>query len=166
MVAGRRALYVPAALPGWLQYELSAGRFHRRGVARKRRERNDPNQECPPWFTTERKASSMTIMIGIDPHKPGSRIVRKHRTRSSCPPGRARHPCSTSRQLRRCRRTGGQATLSDRLLGRARHRAQNELFVVPRSVSPGIHHTHREVTPQLGSSAGTNPAGDRGRSVR
>ena len=29
----------------------------------------DPNQECPPRFTTERKASAMTIMIGIDPHK-------------------------------------------------------------------------------------------------
>jgi transposase len=29
----------------------------------------DPNQECPPRFITERKASLMATMIGIDPHK-------------------------------------------------------------------------------------------------
>jgi transposase len=29
----------------------------------------NPNQECPPGFITERKASAMTITIGIDPHK-------------------------------------------------------------------------------------------------
>jgi hypothetical protein len=46
-VVGRWALYVPAARVGWLSIELLAGRLPDWGVARKRRERIDPNQECP-----------------------------------------------------------------------------------------------------------------------
>jgi hypothetical protein len=39
------------------------------GVARKRREHIDPNQECPPRFTIVWEEGIVMTMIGIDPHK-------------------------------------------------------------------------------------------------
>ena len=52
------------------------------------------------------------------------------RTRSSHPRGHARRRCSTSQQLRRCRRTAGQATLSVAPSDPARPRAQSGSLVV------------------------------------
>jgi len=40
---------------GWLSNELLAGRFLDWGVARKRREHINSNQECPPRFTINRE---------------------------------------------------------------------------------------------------------------
>jgi hypothetical protein len=69
-VAGRWALYVPAALLGWLSIELLADRFPCRGVARKRREHNQPESGVPTLVSSpSERHLTMTITIGIDPHK-------------------------------------------------------------------------------------------------
>ena len=55
---------------GWLCIELLADRFLHRGVARKRQEHDQPKSGVPTSVSiTERKALTMTITIGIDPHK-------------------------------------------------------------------------------------------------
>lgn len=53
---------------GFLTNCLPAGVFCR-GVARKRRERINSNQKCPPRFTSNEEGRHTMTMIGIDPHK-------------------------------------------------------------------------------------------------
>jgi len=61
---------VPAALRGWLSIELLADRFLHRGVARKRREHDQPESGAPTSVSiTEKGIQLVTITIGIDPHK-------------------------------------------------------------------------------------------------
>jgi len=61
---------VPAALRGWLSIELLADRFLHRGVARKRREHDQPESGVPTSVSiTEKGIQLVTITIGIDPHK-------------------------------------------------------------------------------------------------
>ena len=67
---GRLALYVPAAFGLALYRTVNRPVSIARGVARKRREQIDSNQECPPRFPAPRERHfAMTITIGIDPHK-------------------------------------------------------------------------------------------------
>ena len=66
--SGRWALYVPAALWGWLSIELLAGRFLDWGVARKRREHIKLKSGVPTSVHHDQEGIVMT-MIGIDPHK-------------------------------------------------------------------------------------------------
>lgn len=61
---------MPAALRGWLSIELLADRFLHRGVARKRREHDQPESGVPTSVSiTEKGIQLVTITIGIDPHK-------------------------------------------------------------------------------------------------
>ena len=81
-----------------------------------------------------RRRPSRRAFVGV-PQRHGRPGCAAHapapvRTRSSHPRGHARRRCSTSQQLRRCRRTAGQATLSVAPSDPARPRAQSGSLVV------------------------------------
>ena len=65
---GGLSMCLPPCWVGFLSNCLPAGSFTVVWLERGESTMN-PNQECPPRFPSPRKASAMTITIGIDPHK-------------------------------------------------------------------------------------------------
>jgi hypothetical protein len=112
---------------------MYASRSGRRRGERRRAVRTRSGSHIVRTHRTLRRASRPAF-VGVPQHhgRPGcaAHSPGPARTRSSYLPGRARRRCSTSQQLRRCRRTAGRVTQSVPLPGRARPRAQSRSFVV------------------------------------